>query len=489
MIDKDILLSKSVPSFKSKEAIVITFNNVPYYDKRNILFRFQVVIATDYKNTYTIFNYDRIDNPGYGNIGYAEPDGEVSCTPYKSFNLNGNTLSTSSNVGKPGKFVFLLTNCTNDREFIPYGQSYGDRFANEGDSSSTCFSSFSKRFPLFSTANRSQVCINSNGFITVDNSNTDTRASLTSYYSVLVPFNYDLKSYGRDILYRSTTQQNILSMIDKDILLSKSVPSFKSKEAIVITFNNVPYYDKRNILFRFQVVMATDYKNTYTIFNYDRIDNPGYGNIGYAEPDGEVSCTPYKSFNLNGNTLTTSSNVGKPGKFVFLLTNCTNDKEFIPYGQSYGDSFANEGDSSSTCFSSFSKRFPLFSTTNRSQVCISSNGYITVDQSVTDTKASLTSYYSVLVPFNFDMKSRGKDILYRSTTDQNTLMLIDRNIGLLHSQKNTTSSFKSKEAIIVTFNNVPYYNNRNMIFRYQVVIATDYKNTYSPAAIQDHPYN
>ena len=143
---------------------------------------------------------------------------------------------------------------------------------------------------------------------------------------MLVPFNYDLRSYGRDILYRVTTDQNILRLINKDIALSKSAPTFQSKEAIVITFNNVPYYDNRNILFRFQAVIATDYKNTYTIFNYIRIDRPSYDNIGYAEPDGKISCTPYKRFNINGNNLTTTSNIGKPGKFVFLLTNCTNDK-------------------------------------------------------------------------------------------------------------------------------------------------------------------
>ena len=164
----------------------------------------------------------------------------------------------------------------------------------------------------------------------MEQSNTDTRASLTSYYSVLVPFNYDLKSRGNDILYRSTTDRNILNLVDKDIALlprkQSTTSSFNSKEAIVITFNNVPYYDNRNILFRFQTVIATDYKNTYTIFNYIRLDRPGYDNIGYAEPDGRVSCTPYKRFSINGNNLTTTSNIGKPGKFVFPLTNCTNDK-------------------------------------------------------------------------------------------------------------------------------------------------------------------
>ena len=142
-----------------------------------------------------------------------------------------------------------------------------------------------------------------------------------------------MRSYGNDILYRTTKDQITLRLIDGDIALSKTTPSFKSKEAIIITFNNVSYYKDRDILFRYQVVITTDYKNTYTIFNYDRMDRASYDNIGYAEPDGRVSCTPYKHFNVNGNKLTTTSNVGFPGKFVFSLTNCTNNKGALDYSQ------------------------------------------------------------------------------------------------------------------------------------------------------------
>ena len=155
-------------------------------------------------------------------------------------------------------------------------------------------------------------------------------ASFTSNYSTLVPFNYEMRSYGRDILYRSTKDQNILKLIDRDIGLphqQNSTSFFKSKEAIIITFNNVRYYDYRNILFRYQVVIASDYNSTYTIFNYDRLDRQSYDNIGYVEPDATFSCTPYKRFNLNRNNLTKSSNVGQPGKFVFRLTDdCNEDK-------------------------------------------------------------------------------------------------------------------------------------------------------------------
>ena len=67
-----------------------------------------------------------------------------------------------------------------------------------------------------------------------------------------------MRSHGNDILYRTTKDQNILKLIDRDIAL-QATPSFKSKEAIIVTFRNVPYYDNRYILFRSQAVVATDY--------------------------------------------------------------------------------------------------------------------------------------------------------------------------------------------------------------------------------------
>ena len=68
-----------------------------------------------------------------------------------------------------------------------------------------------------------------------------------------------MRSHGNDILYRTTKDQNILKLIDRDIALSKSTQAFQSKEAIVITFRNVPSYHYGHMLFRYQVVIATDY--------------------------------------------------------------------------------------------------------------------------------------------------------------------------------------------------------------------------------------
>eukprot|EP00111_Clytia_hemisphaerica_P009715 TCONS_00028503-protein len=49
-----------------------------------------------------------MDTRGYNNIGFNEPITTNPCNITLIFNLNENNLTTSSNIDKPGKFVFLL---------------------------------------------------------------------------------------------------------------------------------------------------------------------------------------------------------------------------------------------------------------------------------------------------------------------------------------------------------------------------------------------
>eukprot|EP00111_Clytia_hemisphaerica_P010998 TCONS_00032248-protein len=204
-------------------------------------------------------------------------------------------------------------------DFLPFGKEFGDDYGNAGDDVATCFSSFSQEFPLFFTKNHSKVCISSNGYITVDKHVSRIAAPLTSDYTVLVPFNHDMRSLGNDISFRATKNKTILKVIDEDIAQKHHSGEFRSKEAIVITFNNLQYYRNSNLTYNYQAVLATDYDKVYAIFHYERMDTRGKNNIGFNEPSTTDSCNTTLIFNLNENNLTTSSNIDKPGKFVFLL--------------------------------------------------------------------------------------------------------------------------------------------------------------------------
>ena len=131
-----------------------------------------------------------------------------------------------------------------------------------------------------------------------------------------------MRSHGNDTLFRVTKDETILKMIDEDIAQKQREQSedFHSKEAIVITFNGLQSFNNWNSSFRYQAVLSTNYKKTYAIFKYDRIDAPGNGNIGFHEPNLKSPCNATSKFDLDERNLTESSNIGKPGTFVFLLT-------------------------------------------------------------------------------------------------------------------------------------------------------------------------
>ena len=82
--------------------------------------------------------------------------------------------------------------------------------------------------------------------------------------------------------------------------------------------------------------------------------------------------------------------------------------------------------------------------------------------------------YATLVPYNLDLKSNGLDILYRSTKNQRTLSLIDKDV----SKTLNGSKFESTEAVVITFNFIAKYDKPHVQFAYQVAIVTDYINTY-----------
>ena len=84
----------------------------------------------------------------------------------------------------------------------------------------------------------------------------------------------------------------------------------------------------------------------------------------------------------------------------------------------------------------------------------------------------------MLLLYQLDLdNSQGRHITYRNTRNQATLRMINSNIALTHGKSGYPSNFKAEEAIIVTYNEIPKYGQRNIRFTFQAVIATDYNNT------------
>ena len=143
-------------------------------------------------------------------------------------------------------------------------------------------------------------------------------------FPILIPYNLDLYNHGQNILYRTTKDPITLKLIDQDISLalekSKNYSRFDATEAIIVTFDNIPRYNNNQSRFKYQAVIVTDYTNTFAILNYGRLDENG-DEVGFSDP----SCKYLKRFTtLSDKTvLTNTSNVGIPGKHIFLLTQMT----------------------------------------------------------------------------------------------------------------------------------------------------------------------
>ena len=129
LIDQDISRALGNPGnpsiFNAAEAIIVTYNNIPKYRESTKRFTFQVVIATDYTNTFAILNYDRLDESG-NDIGYSDP----SCNSLKYFTRSPDkrVLARTSNVGVPGKHIHLLTSkgCSGKYLFVNILQNCTD---------------------------------------------------------------------------------------------------------------------------------------------------------------------------------------------------------------------------------------------------------------------------------------------------------------------------------------------------------------------------
>ena len=151
------------------------------------------------------------------------------------------------------------------------------------------------------------------------NFGNNSNIKLHQDFPILIPYNLNLKNYGHNILYRTTKDPITLKLIDQDILLAlknyKQYSRFNATEAIIVTFNNIPRYNNNQSRFKYQAVIVTDYTNTFAILNYERLDESG-NEAGFSD------CNYLKRFTTSSDktVLTNTSNVGIPGKHIFLLT-------------------------------------------------------------------------------------------------------------------------------------------------------------------------
>lgn len=146
----------------------------------------------------------------------------------------------------------------------------------------------------------------------------------------------DLRLHG-SIRYNQIFDQNLLELISDDVNEYCPNLSFKSTWAFLITWNEVrPYnsfmgnsYHGANSAYKntFQMILTTDGRNTFSIFNYERLDWPN----SFINMTFESGYTDGFNFNFNNieyslesknkSRLLHESNINNPGRWVIKFDN------------------------------------------------------------------------------------------------------------------------------------------------------------------------
>jgi len=109
-------------------------------------------------------------------------------------------------------------------------------------------------------------------------------------------------SNGNYIFWRTSTNSSVLALVDKDIelLLSQQQTTtpgkFNTTAAIIITFDDLLAYRSTTNRFKYQLVIATNYKQTFAIINYHRLDLSG-SIVGFYD---RSLCGPNKTLRTAG---------------------------------------------------------------------------------------------------------------------------------------------------------------------------------------------
>lgn len=179
--------------------------------------------------------------------------------------------------------------------------------------------------------------ISSNGYITVDKAVSSRVIKFPTTHTTLSPYSIDMISNGNDIFYRETTNTAVLETVDRDIalLLSKNASGptiFNTRKAVIVTYSNVASYSSSSTRLKYQAVIATDYRDTFTIVNYHRLDQTGSGSSGFFERGTCQINTKLFSNSFDKRALTTTSNVGVQGKHIYQLSYNTDDDDCFNRG-------------------------------------------------------------------------------------------------------------------------------------------------------------
>ncbi|XP_072540201.1 sushi, nidogen and EGF-like domain-containing protein 1 isoform X2 [Salminus brasiliensis] len=227
------------------------------------------------------------------------------------------------------------------RDFYPFGQEQGDTLTIKQDDGGSGLVDISVAFPFFGDWHNG-LYVNNNGlvsFLREVSQFTPVAFPIAGDRRVVAPFwaDVDNRQAGK-VFYRESKDPAILKRATEDIhRYFPELPLFSTTWVLIATWHQVTFFGGSSItpVNTFQVVLITDGKLSFTIFQYHNItwttgmhassggDIAGLGGIaaqaGFNAGDGK------RYFNIPGSrtddvvSVETTTNVGYPGRWVFRI--------------------------------------------------------------------------------------------------------------------------------------------------------------------------
>ncbi|NWY03551.1 SNED1 protein, partial [Nothoprocta ornata] len=226
-------------------------------------------------------------------------------------------------------------------EFYPFGPEQGDAATRKQDDGGSELQPISVRFPFFGAAH-SGLYVNNNGiisFLKEVSQFTPVAFPISKDRRVVAAFWADVDNRrAGDVYYRESKDQAILERATRDIVqYFPEFPHFSAQWVFIATWYRVTFFGGSSFspVNTFQIVLITDGKLSFTIFNYESItwttgmhassggDFAGLGGIaaqaGFNAGDGK------RYFNIPGSRtddiadVEMTTNVGIPGRWVFRI--------------------------------------------------------------------------------------------------------------------------------------------------------------------------
>ncbi|NWX61505.1 SNED1 protein, partial [Promerops cafer] len=226
-------------------------------------------------------------------------------------------------------------------DFYPFGPAQGDAATRKQDDGGSELRPLSIPFPFFG-AGHTGLYVNNNGiisFLKEVSQFTPVAFPISKDRRVVAAFWADVDNRrAGEIYYRESTEQPILERASRDIAqYFPEFPGFSAQWVFIATWYRVTFFGGNSFspVNTFQIVLITDGKLSFTIFNYESItwttgmhassggDFAGLGGIaaqaGFNAGDGK------RYFNIPGSRtddiadVEMTTNVGIPGRWVFRI--------------------------------------------------------------------------------------------------------------------------------------------------------------------------